>query len=108
MPRTPKEMVSDHVLANASEYGELAAQIWSLAEVGYQEYESTRLLQSRLGDAGFTVTPGVAGMPTAFVASYGSGEPVIGILAEFDALSGLSQDAAPERSPIAGQSAGHA
>ena len=104
----PKEMVSDHVMAHASEYGELAAQIWSLAEVGYQEYESTQLLQSRLADGGFTVTPGVAGMPTAFVASYGSGEPVIGILAEFDALPGFSQDAVPERSPIAGQSAGHA
>ena len=46
----PKEMISDHVLANASEYGELAAQIWSLAEVGYQEYDSTRLLRSLLGD----------------------------------------------------------
>ena len=104
----PKQIVSDHVIRNAREYDELAAQIWSLAEVGYREYESTQLLQSRLSDAGFTVTPGVAGMPTAFVASYGSGEPVIGILAEFDALPGLSQHAVPERSPIEGQIAGHA
>lgn len=104
----PKDIVGDHVIAHAAEYGELATQIWSLAEVGYQERESSLLLQRRLAGAGFEITTGVAGMPTAFVASWGSGAPVIGILAEFDALPGFSQDAVPERSPIPGRSAGHA
>ena len=85
-----------------------ARAIWSFAELGYQETRSTALLQQELRKAGFTVTAGVADMPTAFVASYkrGSG-PVIGILAEFDALPGLAQAAAPERQPIAGAAAGH-
>ncbi len=62
---------------------------WS--EVGYQENKSSALLQARLEKAGFAVTPGVAGMPTAFVASFKQGSgPVIGILAEYDALPGLA------------------
>ena len=67
-----------------------ALQIWDFAEVGYQETKSSALLQQQLRDAGFTVQAGVAGMPTGFVASYGSGKPVIGILAEFDALPGIT------------------
>ena len=93
---------------NTDAYGEIAKQIWQYAEVGYQETKSSALLQSTLKDAGFEVTSGVAGMPTAFVASYGSGEPVIGILAEFDALPGVAQQAVPERQTIEGQTAGHA
>jgi aminobenzoyl-glutamate utilization protein B len=88
-------------------YKSKALQIWSFAEVGYKEYKSTALLQQTLKDNGFTVEAGVAEMPTAFVATYGSGKPVIGILAEFDALPGLSQDTLPEKSPIAGMKSGH-
>jgi aminobenzoyl-glutamate utilization protein B len=61
-----------------------------------------------LKDAGFTVQSSVAGMPTAFVATAGSGKPVIGILGEFDALPGISQTAEPEKKPIPDQKAGHA
>lgn len=86
----------------------VALQIWDFAEVGYQETKSSALLQQQLRDAGFDVKPGVAGMPTAFVASYGSGKPVIGILAEFDALPGITQQAVPERAPAQGKDAGHA
>lgn len=87
-----------------------ALKIWQWAEVGYQENRSSELLQARLKSAGFTVEKGVAGMPTAFVARYrrGSGGPVIGLVAEYDALPGLAQNAVAERSPIAGQAAGHA
>ena len=85
-----------------------ALQIWDFAEVGYQETKSSALLQQQLRDAGFTVQAGVAGMPTGFVASYGSGKPVIGILAEFDALPGITQEAKPERVQAAGKDAGHA
>jgi aminobenzoyl-glutamate utilization protein B len=85
-----------------------AMQIWDYAEVGYQEEKSSALLQLQLRDAGFSVEAGVAGMPTAFVASFGSGRPVIGILAEFDALPGITQQAKPERAPAQDKDAGHA
>ncbi|ANO52109.1 amidohydrolase [Woeseia oceani] len=90
------------------ETADLAQNLWELAEVGYQETRSSELLQSELRAAGFTVEAGVAGIPTAFQASFGSGGPVIGILAEFDALPGINQDAVPQRSPIPGKGAGHA
>jgi aminobenzoyl-glutamate utilization protein B len=84
-----------------------ALQIWKYAEVGYKEVKSSALHQQHLKEAGFSVEAGVAGIPTAFVATYGSGKPVIAILAEYDALPGLAQQANPEKTPIAGQDAGH-
>jgi aminobenzoyl-glutamate utilization protein B len=84
-----------------------ALQIWEYAEVGYKENKSAALHVQNLKAAGFTVETGVAEIPTAFVATYGSGSPVIGILAEYDALPGLSQTAIPEKNPIAGKNAGH-
>ncbi|MFI5337635.1 MAG: amidohydrolase [Opitutales bacterium] len=89
-------------------YGDIALQIWNFAELGYHETHSSALLQAQLRTEGFTVQAGVAGMPTAFVASYGSGHPIIGILAEYDALPGVSQEAVPERKERAGNTAGHA
>lgn len=87
---------------------DVAMEIWRLAELGYLEEKSSALLQSELEAAGFRVDAGVAGIPTAFVASWGSGAPVIGVLAEFDALPGINQDAVPTRQPIEGKHAGHA
>lgn len=85
-----------------------ALAIWNLAEVGYKEEKSSALLQDRLRKAGFTVRAGVAGMPTAFVASFRNGDgPVIGILAEYDALPGLSQAAVPDRKGTPGKNAAH-
>ena len=89
-------------------YKDVALQIWNYAEMGYKEEKSSALLQKTLQDNGFDVKPNIAGMPTAFVASYGSGSPVIAILAEFDALPGLSQEAVPEKKSIEGKAAGHA
>ncbi len=86
----------------------VAHQIWDYAELGYLEEKSSALLQNTLKQAGFNVQAGVAEIPTAFVGSYGSGDPVIGILAEFDALPGLSQEAVPFKSVRAGSEAGHA
>ena len=86
----------------------LADEIWRHAELGYMEEKSSAVLQAHLRDQGFAVESGLAGIPTSFVASYGRGEPVIGILAEFDALPGLSQDAVPERSPRIEGAPGHA
>ncbi|MDO9374353.1 MAG: amidohydrolase [Ferruginibacter sp.] len=91
-----------------ADYRKTALQIWEYAEVGYKEEKSTALLQQQLAINGFKIEKGVAGIPTSFVASYGSGSPVIAILAEFDALPGLSQENVPERKPIPGKNAGHA
>lgn len=92
----------------AAFYGDIAKQIWSNPELGYLEAESSALLQRTLQEAGFKVTVGVAEIPTAFVAEYGSGKPVIGIMAEFDALPGVSQQAVPFRQPVVEGGAGHA
>ena len=94
--------------ARAERLGQVAMEIWDFAEVGYQEYESSALLQQELRAAGFAVEAGVAGIPTAFVAEWGSGHPIIGILAELDALPGITQDAVPERAPLPEKGSGHA
>lgn len=86
----------------------VAMQIWDLAEIGYMEDRSSALLADHLEAHGFAVERGVAGIPTAFVATFGSGSPVIGILGEFDALPGINQDRVPVRQPIEGKAAGHA
>ncbi|MEO0884274.1 MAG: amidohydrolase [Pseudomonadota bacterium] len=86
----------------------VALSLWDWAEVGYQEERSTQLMQDTLSEAGFEIQSGVAGIPTAFVASYGSGGPVIAILAELDALPGINQNASSHRQPIEGKAAGHA
>src|SRR5262249_48418063 len=81
--------------------------IWNYAELGLQEHRSAARLIGALKKAGFRVREGVAGMPTAFVAEYGSGKPVIGILAEYDALPDLSQQALPDRKAAPDRTAGH-
>ncbi len=79
--------------ARRDTYAGVAKEIWGFAEVGYQEQKSSALLQQQLRAAGFQVKAGVADIPTAFVATFGSGQPIIGIVGEFDALPGLSQEA---------------
>ena len=84
-----------------------AMKIWGWAEPGYQEIRSSALLADLLEKAGFRLRRGVAGIPTAFTATLGEGKPVIGILGEYDALPGLSQQAIPERAGRDGISYGH-
>lgn len=81
--------------------------IWEFAEVGLEEKRSAALLVEKLKAAGFEVQTGVAHMPTSFVASYGSGKPIIGILAEYDALPNLSQQVAPDRVAVTDGAPGH-
>lgn len=88
-------------------YKKIALDIWDHAELGYKEHKSSELLQKTLSSNGFSVQAGVADIPTAFVATFGSGKPIIGILAEYDALPGLSQVAEPIKNPRAGKSSGH-
>lgn len=102
-----KDLAIKDIQGKYDDYKKVALQIWNYAEVGYKEVRSSALHQKTLSDNGFTVEAGVADIPTAFVATYGSGKPVIGILAEFDALPGLAQNATPEKSTIEGQNAGH-
>ncbi|MDI6697779.1 MAG: amidohydrolase [Candidatus Saccharicenans sp.] len=89
-------------------FGRLSDRIWSYAELGLQEFKSSRLLADTLEQEGFTVERGLAGMPTCFVASYGRGKPVIGFLGEFDALPMLSQKGrVPKQDPLVAGAPGH-
>ncbi|MBD3414170.1 MAG: amidohydrolase [Candidatus Aminicenantes bacterium] len=89
-------------------FGEISDAIWSYAELGMQEFKSSNLLADALEQEGFTVERGAAGIPTCFVASYGSGSPVIGILGEYDALPMLSQKGrVPVKDPIVEGAPGH-
>lgn len=88
-------------------YSTIAQKIWGYAEMGYQEEKSVALLEQTLSNEGFIIKKGVAGMPTAFIAEYGKGKPIIAILGEFDALPGLSQEAIPKKKS-ANKTAGHA
>lgn len=86
----------------------VAQQLWDWAELGYLETRSSGLLQDELQREGFTVDAGVADIPTAFIAEWGEGGPIIAILAEYDALPGITQSASPNRDPVADKHAGHA
>jgi aminobenzoyl-glutamate utilization protein B len=105
--KTPHAQIEQLVDQNATQYKAVSKQIWGFAELGYHEDRSSTLLQEQLRQAGFNLQTGVAGEPTAFIASYGSGSPVIGILGEFDALPGLSQDTTPDRKPLVDGAPGH-
>jgi aminobenzoyl-glutamate utilization protein B len=86
---------------------EISDRIWAFAEPALRETRSSRLLADHAERKGFEVERGVAGMPTAFVATYGRGRPIIGILGEFDALPGISQKATPQKEPLEAGAAGH-
>lgn len=104
--------IAEAIDARQAQTESVAMQLWSIAEVGYQETKSANILKMALLNEGFTVEEGVADIPTAFVGSWSSGDgnpgPVIAILAEFDALPGINQDAVPTRQPVRGKLAGHA
>jgi len=92
---------------DADRYANIALTIWDYAEMGYQEEKSSALLQQTLLAEGFTIKKGVAGIPTAFIAEYNNGGPVVAILGEYDALPGLSQKAVAYKVSN-GKRAGHA
>jgi len=106
-PDPERERVVRLMHAEAEHYGALSRQIWEYAELGYKEHRSAKLLRDQLQSAGFRITENVGGIPTAFVAEWGQGKPVTGIMGEFDALPGLSQEAVPERKPLVEGGAGH-
>ena len=112
-PVHPQEISAAHkqvaqlVDEKAAKFKQVSKEIWEYAELGYHEDKSSALLQAQLKAAGFTVEAGVADEPTAFIASYGQGKPVIAILGEFDALPGLSQKPLPRREPLVSNGPGH-
>lgn len=102
-----KKAVIASVERHEAELIRISDEIWALAETAFEETKSSEILASYAESQGFTVERGVAGMPTAFVATYGSGSPVISVLGEFDALPGLSQKAEPTKNPLNEGEAGH-
>ena len=88
-----KQLIDSAVEEKASAIVGLSDQIFDFAEIGFQEFKTAQLYAKALEEEGFQVESGLDGMPTAFKASYGSGKPVIGYLAEYDALPDLSQQA---------------
>ena len=91
----------------APRYGALSRKIWELAEVGYKETKSSALLRDELRANGFKIEESIAGIPTAFIATWGSGAPVIALMGEFDALPELSQEDVAERKPRSVGAPGH-
>jgi aminobenzoyl-glutamate utilization protein B len=85
----------------------ISDRIWGLPELGLQEYRSSTVLADELEKNGFRVEKGIAGMPTAFTATFGEGRPMIGIMGEYDALAGLSQKPVPKKEPITPGAPGH-
>jgi aminobenzoyl-glutamate utilization protein B len=102
-----KKNILASIESNKAGYIKIAKQIWKFAELGYQETKSSDLLKKTLKKKGFSIKAGVAGIPTSFIASYGKGKPVIAILAEYDALPGMSQDTVPKQKSLVKDGPGH-
>lgn len=102
-----KQAVIASVEKHEKELIRISDEIWSIAETAFEETQSAEILASYAEKNGFKVDRGVAGMPTAFVATYGSGSPVISVLGEFDALPGLSQKTEPTKNPLNEGEPGH-
>ncbi len=104
---TSKEAAVESVETHGSELIGLSDRIWAYAETALKEHKSAAELADYAEQQGFKVERGIAGMPTAFVASYGSGRPIIGVMGEYDALPGISQKAVPEKTPLEAGAGGH-
>ena len=102
-----KEYALEWIEKNRNRIVEISDKIWEFAELGLIEFKSSTLLADELEKHGFRVERGIAGMPTAFVATWGEGRPVIGIMGEYDALPGLSQKKVPEKAPLKPGAPGH-
>jgi aminobenzoyl-glutamate utilization protein B len=106
-PSATKRASVASVDKHAAALTQLSDQIWEFAETALRETRSSKVLADFAEEQGFKVTRNVAGMPTAFIASFGSGKPIIGIMGEYDALPGVSQKASSDKSPLVPGGAGH-
>lgn len=102
-----KKAVIESVEKHKAELIKISDAIWAAAETAFEESESSKILADYAEKNGLKVERGVANIPTAFTATYGSGKPVISILGEFDALPGISQKASPVKEPYEEGAAGH-
>jgi aminobenzoyl-glutamate utilization protein B len=102
-----KAAVIQSVEKHREELIKLSDQVWAFAETALKETQSAKVLADYAEAQGFKVTRGVAGMPTAFIAEFGSGRPIIGIMGEYDALPGISQKAQTTREALSPGAAGH-
>ncbi|MFS4447830.1 amidohydrolase [Maribacter sp. 2307UL18-2] len=102
-----KKAITASVEKHKAELIKISDAIWAAAETAFEESESSKILADYAEKNGLTVERGVANIPTAFTATYGSGKPVISILGEFDALPGISQKASPVKEPYEEGAAGH-
>ena len=103
-----KEGIDKIIDKHQGKFEKTALDIWDFAELGYQEYKSSNLLKEQLRSEGFSIKSNIADIPTAFIAEYGTGAPVIAILGEFDALPGIAQSASPFKESYKDNTAGHA
>jgi aminobenzoyl-glutamate utilization protein B len=106
-PTATKRAAVASIDKHADELAGVSDKVWEFAETALREYKSSKLLADFAEARGFTVTRSVSGMPTAFVAKFGSGRPIVGILGEYDALPGVSQKAQADESPLVKGGAGH-
>ena len=106
-PSATKRAVVASIDQHAADLSGLSDKVWEYAETALREHKSSKLLADYAESKGFTVTRGVSGMPTAFIARFGSGHPIIGIMGEYDALPGVSQKAIAQKSPLVEGAAGH-
>lgn len=106
-PSAVKKAAVQSVDTHAPELIGLSDRIWAFAETALNEHKSAAALADYAEQQGFKVERGVSQMPTAFIASYGSGHPIIGVMGEYDALPGISQQALPEKTPLQEGAAGH-
>jgi aminobenzoyl-glutamate utilization protein B len=106
-PSATKRAAVQSVDQHADELIRLSDQVWEFAETALREHRSAKLLADYAESKGFKVERGVSGMPTAFVATYGAGRPIIGVMGEYDALPGVSQKATADKTPLVEGGAGH-
>ncbi|MDH5449377.1 MAG: M20 family metallopeptidase [Candidatus Bathyarchaeota archaeon] len=97
----------DWIARNRDKIVEISDKVWEHAELGLIEFKSSALLADELKKQGFKVERGIADMPTAFLATWGAGKPVIGIMGEYDALPGLSQKKVPSNKTLQPGAPGH-
>ncbi|MFZ9686799.1 MAG: amidohydrolase [Chitinophagaceae bacterium] len=102
-----KQSVLNSIVNQEKDLITLSDQVWSFAEIAMKEQQSAKVLSAYAEKKGFKITRNIADIPTAFIAEYGSGKPIIGILGEFDALPGLSQKAQPTKEALNVGAAGH-
>jgi aminobenzoyl-glutamate utilization protein B len=106
-PDPNKSAIIKSIDGHKEELVKLSEDVWGYAETALKEYKSSKELADYAEAQGFTVKRGVAGMPTAFVAEFGSGKPVVGIMGEYDALPGISQKAQPKKEALVSNAPGH-